>query len=81
MVRKYNLNKKLITLLNMVFSVMSAVFIGIIFRLMGLPCWLVCGIIAVIAVIIEHLLTIYPFSIFSKMLVEENEGKKNAKNK
>lgn len=78
---KCKLNKQLITLFNMIFSVISAVFIGVIFRLLGLPYWLVCGIIAMIAVIVEHLLTIYPFSILSKIFIGEDEGKKNAKNK
>ena len=65
----------------MAFSIMSAVFVGIIFRFIGLPYWLVCGIIATVAVIVEHLLTVYPFGILSKIFIGEDEGKKNAKNK
>ena len=59
--------------------ILACITVGIIFRFIGLPYWLVCGIIATVAVIVEHLLTVYPFGILSKIFIGECEGKEKCK--
>ena len=56
-------NKNITIIFNMGIATFISVIFGILLRLFGLPCWLVCGSIAVIAVIIEHFLTIHPLAI------------------
>lgn len=56
-------NTKITTAFNMAVSTLAAAIIGIILRVVGLPCWLVCGSVAATAVITEHFLTIYPLFI------------------
>lgn len=69
-------NKRITTILNMGVSTVAAVFIGILLRILGLPCWLVCGSVAVTAVIAEHFLTIYPLFVLKYITLSEEKGKK-----
>ena len=71
-------NKQITTFVNMGISIVAAMFIGILLRILGLPCWLICGSVAVAAVIIEHFLTIYPLFILKYITLPEKviEGKK-----
>lgn len=73
-------NKQITTAFNMIISIFAAMFIGLFLRVLGLPCWLVCGSVAATAVVTEHFLTIYPLSILKYItLPEKLEDKKNEK--
>ena len=74
-------NERITTVLNMGISCVVAMFIGILLKLLGLPCWLVCGSVATAAVITEHFLTVYPLFILKYITLPENndEGKKKCK--
>jgi len=56
-------NEQIVIAANMAIATCISVVIGILFRLLGLPCWLICGSIAVIAVVTEHYLTLHPLPI------------------
>ena len=56
---KVNFNEAL----NMGIATAIAVFVGILLKLFALPCWFICGIIAVVAVVTEHFLTLYPLDL------------------
>lgn len=58
---KYEIN--LNAALNMGIATTLAVFLGILLKLFALPCWFICGIIAVMAVVTEHFLTLYPLDL------------------
>ena len=74
---KYFTNEQITTVINMGMSIVAAMFIGILLRILGLPCWLVCGSVAVASVIIEHFLTIYPLFVLKYIRkVSEEKGKK-----
>ena len=51
------------TALNMSIATVIAVFVGILLKLFALPCWFICGIIAVVAVVTEHFLTLCPLDL------------------
>lgn len=74
---RYTINKNLTTIYNMIISTFGAVVLGILLRILGLPCWLVCGSVAVCAVVFEHFLTIYPLAIlkYFKLPEKTNEEK------
>ena len=74
-------NERIMTVLNMGISCVVAMFIGILLKLLGLPCWLVCGSVATAAVITEHFLTVYPLFILKYITLPEDkdEGKKKCK--
>ena len=74
-------NKRITTVFNMGVSCVAAMFMGILLKLLGLPCWLVCGSVAATAVITEHFLTVYPLFILKYItLPEDNDkGKKKCK--
>jgi len=74
-------NKQITTIFNMGISCVAAMFMGILLRIIGLPCWLVCGSVAATAVIAEHFLTIYPLFVLKYITLPEEKGKKNAKSK
>lgn len=74
-------NKRITTVFNMGVSCVAAMFIGILLKLLELPCWLVCGSVATAAVITEHFLTVYPLFILKYITLPENqkEGKEKCK--
>lgn len=74
-------NKRITTVFNMGVSCVAAMFMGILLKLLGLPCWLVCGSVAATAVITEHFLTVYPLFILKYITLPENDdkGKKKCK--
>ena len=74
-------NKRITTVFNMGVSCVAAMFMGILLKLLGLPCWLVCGSVAATAVITEHFLTVYPLFILKYITLPENndKGKKKCK--
>lgn len=59
---QFNLN----TILNMILATFTAVFLGMFLKIFAFPCWFICGMVAVGAVITEHLLTICPFDLEAK---------------
>lgn len=64
-------NKRITTIFNMGVSCIAAMFMGILLKLLGLPCWLVCGSVATTAVITEHFLTIHPLFILNYITLPE----------
>ena len=75
-------NKQITTAFNMGVSTLAAVLMGILLhRILGLPCWLVCGSVAATAVITEHFLTMHPLFIlkYITLPVKEEETKKGKK--
>jgi len=56
-------NKQITTAFNMGVATLIAVFVGILLRILGLPCWFVCGSVAVSAVIAEHYFTLHPLKV------------------
>lgn len=76
-------DERITTIFNMGVSCVAAMFMGILLKLLGLPCWLVCGSVATTAVITEHFLTIYPLFILKYITLPEDkkEDKKKCKNK
>jgi hypothetical protein len=64
----------------MAVSCIAAMFMGILLRILGLPCWLVCGSVAATAVVAEHYLTLHPLFVLKYItLPEEKEDKKKCK--
>lgn len=73
-------NKRIATIFNMGVACVAAMFMGILLRILGLPCWLVCGSVAATAVIAEHFLTVYPLFVLKYItLPEEPESEKKCK--
>lgn len=62
---RINLN----VILNMGVSAFVAVLLGMFLRIFNLQCWFVCGMVAVCAVIVEHLLTLHPIDVLAKIKV------------
>ena len=56
-------------LLNMILASFIAMFLGMFLKLFALPCWFVCGMVAVGAVIAEHFLTIHPLDLLERCKV------------
>ena len=54
-------------LLNMLIATFVAMFLGILLRVIGFPCWFVCGTVGVCAVVTEHFLTVYPVNAMDKI--------------
>ena len=57
---------KLNTILNMIVATFAAMLLGMFLGLFNLPCWFICGMVAMCAVIIEHLLTLHPINLEEK---------------
>lgn len=76
-------NEKITVAFNMMVATILSVFIGIFLRVIGFPCWFVCGSIAVIAVVAEHYLTIHPLSVLKYITfpVKEQKEVKSSKKK
>lgn len=75
-------NEKITIAFNMGISTLIAMFMGILLRVIGFPCWFVCGAVAVFAVISEHFLTRYPLFILKYItfpIKEQKVTKKPAK--
>ena len=70
-------DKQITIILNMLVAPLIAMFMGILLRIIGLPCWLVCGSVAATAVIAEHFLTVHPLPILKYITsLKEKKGKK-----
>lgn len=54
-------------ILNMGVSAFVAMLLGMFLRIFNLQCWFVCGMVAVCAVVVEHLLTIHPIDVLAKV--------------
>lgn len=76
-------NEKITVVFNMAVATILSVFIGIFLRIIGFPCWFVCGSIAAIAVVAEHYLTIHPLSVLKYITfpVKEQKEVKSSKKK
>ena len=75
-------NEKITIAFNMGVSTLIAMFMGILLRVIGLPCWFVCGAVAVSAVISEHFLTRYPLFVLKYItftIKEQKVEKKSTK--
>ena len=63
------MNKKITKLnmtLNMIVATFTAMLLGMFLDLFNLPCWFICGMVAMCAVITEHLLTLHPIYLEEK---------------
>ena len=71
-------NEKITIAFNMGVSTLVAVFMGIFLRIIGLPCWLVCGSVAAAAVVCEHFLTLHPSFVLKYITfpIKEQKAKK-----
>ena len=48
--------------LNMLIATFGATFFGILLDIFDIPSWLICGMVAMVAVFAEHYLTLHPIN-------------------
>lgn len=73
---RHTTNKRITIIFNMAVSIVVAMITGIFLRILGLPCWLVCGSVATTAVVVEHFLTLYPLFILKYITLPEKKENK-----